>query len=435
MRSQRLIGVLMAALLLFSAGSLFATGQQEAADDGSAEIRFTWWGDTARHEKYNSIADIFEEENPDVTIVREFGGWADYWDKLATQTAGGNAPDVQGQHLRQVSDYARRGALLPLDDYVESGVIDLSDFPAAIRDAGQLEGEQLLVAQGYTVIGMFYNQRMFDELGVDYPEFRWTWDEFRSTLEEIRAADDADNFWPSPDMSGDEARLIVYLTQRGKALFTEDGGTNVDVDDMTAWFELWDGLRRDGLVPDGATSQEFDGLPLEQSLFIRGMTAVTHAPFNQLTLYQGAIGQEEELGLALFPRAEGGSVGEELGASFLAIASTSDYPDVAARFIDFFVNDEAAVSIFKLEQGALGSTVSNEVIEPLLSPIEQKLLGGIQDAASVEGDIGSHALPPAGAGEVYGALGDAAQAVQFGQLSPRAAAEQFVSRVNSILGN
>ncbi len=433
MRKQRYVALVMILLMVLGAGSLFAGAQREAADD-RAEIRFTWWGDTARHEKYNAIADLFEEQNPDVTIVREFGGWGDYWDRLATQTAGGNAPDVQGQHLRQVSDYARRGALLPLDEYVEQGIIDLSNFPDPIREAGRLEGQTLMVAQGYTVIGTFYNRAIFDELGVEYPDFRWTWDQYRETLTALREANDSPDFFPAGDNSGGESRLIVYLTQRGKAMFTEDGQIGFDVDDITAWFEMFADFREARLIPDGATSQEFSGVPLEQSMFVRGMTAITDAPFNQLTLFQGAVPEGEELGLAMFPRIAGGNVGEELGASFLAVASTSRHPEVAARFINFFVNDEEAVSIFRLEQGALGSTASNEVIAPLLSPVERRLLDGIQRAAEND-DIGEHALPPAGAAEVYQALSDSAQAVQFGQLTPRAAAERFVSRARSILAD
>ena len=43
---------------------------------------------------YNNLSDMYEELNPNVTIEREFAGWGPYWEKLATQVAGGNAPDM-----------------------------------------------------------------------------------------------------------------------------------------------------------------------------------------------------------------------------------------------------------------------------------------------------------------------------------------------------
>ena len=60
------------------------------------EIRFAWWGNAARSELYNQILDIYEAENPHVTIIREAADWGDYWQKLATQAASSSLPDVFG---------------------------------------------------------------------------------------------------------------------------------------------------------------------------------------------------------------------------------------------------------------------------------------------------------------------------------------------------
>src|SRR5690606_34651327 len=56
------------------------------------ELRIAWWGGDARHQMYNAILDNFEKEYPHITVLREFTDWGPYWEKLATQTAGGNAP-------------------------------------------------------------------------------------------------------------------------------------------------------------------------------------------------------------------------------------------------------------------------------------------------------------------------------------------------------
>ena len=78
--------------------------EADAGENGDVvEIRFTWWGDTTRNEMYNQICDRFEEANPDIKVIRESGSWNDYWDKLATQVAGGNAPDVISMHVQYIS--------------------------------------------------------------------------------------------------------------------------------------------------------------------------------------------------------------------------------------------------------------------------------------------------------------------------------------------
>jgi len=108
--------VAMLSLILVIAACSNGDGSNKSTNSGSkdekVEIRFSWWGDTGRNEVYNEIVDRFEEEHPNITVKREFGGWGDYWDRLATQIAGGNAPEVVSMHQFYVSDYARRNALL-----------------------------------------------------------------------------------------------------------------------------------------------------------------------------------------------------------------------------------------------------------------------------------------------------------------------------------
>ena len=62
-----------------------------------------------------------------MTIDGEWLGWNDYWPRLATQSAGRNAADVIQMDYRYIFEYARRGALLPLDPFVGKS-LNLSDF-------------------------------------------------------------------------------------------------------------------------------------------------------------------------------------------------------------------------------------------------------------------------------------------------------------------
>ena len=86
---------------------------------------------------YNEICDRFEAENPNIKVMREPMSWSDYWTKMSTQVAGGNAPDMFGMHPQYAADYALRGALLEIQPYVDNGTIDLSKFSDAIIDSGK----------------------------------------------------------------------------------------------------------------------------------------------------------------------------------------------------------------------------------------------------------------------------------------------------------
>jgi multiple sugar transport system substrate-binding protein len=116
-------------LLAGAAGlaSLGALGVRAAwAQD--ARIRLMWWGSANRNERTAKVIELFTTANPGIAIEGESAGWDDYWTRLATQTAGGNAPDVMQMDYRYIFEYARRGVLLPLDDAIAAGTLDLSGF-------------------------------------------------------------------------------------------------------------------------------------------------------------------------------------------------------------------------------------------------------------------------------------------------------------------
>ena len=121
------------------------TEAEKPADGEKVEIRFSWWGDTKRNDMYNEICDRFEAENPNIKVMREPMSWSDYWTKMSTQVAGGNAPDMFGMHPQYAADYALRGALLEIQPYVDNGTIDLSKFSDAIIDSGKYKDKLYMV--------------------------------------------------------------------------------------------------------------------------------------------------------------------------------------------------------------------------------------------------------------------------------------------------
>ncbi|HUC90460.1 MAG TPA: extracellular solute-binding protein [Paenibacillus sp.] len=407
----------------------------EPANDAGGEkvtITFAWWGDAKRHEKYNAIADLYEKENPYVKIERQYGSFNDYWDKLATQTAGGNAPDVQGMHATYVADYAQRGALLDLEPYLADGTIDIGSFPDSVKEVQKVEGKTVMIAQGVTMTGWNYNKGALDKLGVAAPDYNWTWDDFLAKVAEIQKAINAsDNKkrWASVDASGDITGVQVYARQKGTDLFTAEGKLGVTKEQMTEWFAMWDKLRKDKVIPDAATSEQYATVSLDQGMLVKGLVILATFPFNQIPLYQNYIadGEVQPLRRPLDPS---GKEGEFVEGAYLAVAKTSKYPKEAADFISFFVNNEEVQKIFKLEQGALGSTKGNEVIRPTLNPAEQRTLEAIETSLKTAGKL---PLPPKGQGEVRTLLTETSQAVAFGQLSPEQGAQEFVEKAAEIL--
>ncbi|MFC0272639.1 ABC transporter substrate-binding protein [Metabacillus herbersteinensis] len=402
----------------------------EGSKDEKVEIRFSWWGDTKRNEVYNAIVDRFEEEHPNITVEREFGGWTDYWDRLATQTAGGNAPDVVSMHQFYVADYARRDALLNLGEFADSGTINLENFPDTTIDSGKVGEDLYMVAKGVTMSGWVYNTALFDELGVEYPDMNWTWDDFVAKMKELNKASNGE-IWGSADMSGGQLQpnIRYFLRQKGKDLFDDEGNLSFTKEDVVEWWTMWDELRKEGAIPDAATSTEYEGASLEQNLFVTGKTAVQQLPANQIYLYQQQF-QEGEIQIVRMPEVEGGENGEYIEGAYLSITEKSKHPKEAAMFIDFFVNAEKSLELFKVEQGAPGSKEMQEYVKPLLDPAQQRAVDFIQQTVE---DAKPAAYAPLGINEVEQAFKDNATAISFGEKSVEQAAEDFIESAESIL--
>ena len=124
---RRLVATGLACLL---AGSVAAcSGAPAASEPGGAASAATELTGTLRvwnpyPEMYDpAMADVaaaYEAKHEGVTIEMESVPLAGAWDALQTQFLGGSAPDVMLLEPPQITDYAGRGYLLPLDDAVDA---------------------------------------------------------------------------------------------------------------------------------------------------------------------------------------------------------------------------------------------------------------------------------------------------------------------------
>lgn len=76
-----------------AAGTTQAADQGTAQDSNEAHLVFAWWGNQTRNERTQTALEAYSEQNQGVTFDSQFSDWGDYWNKLATASAGHNLPD------------------------------------------------------------------------------------------------------------------------------------------------------------------------------------------------------------------------------------------------------------------------------------------------------------------------------------------------------
>src|SRR5260370_15290660 len=166
------------------AGAAFS-GYPLAQERRTKELRFMWWGGRDRLRRTSAALAAFERRYPGVHAIGEASAnGGPFWAKLATQVAGGNAPDVYQMDYRVEAEYGLRGAALPLDPYMPD-LLDMRDFPAHARDAGKVNGKTYAVSLGTNSTAIFYDRDIFAAAGIVMPDHNWTWDDFARIPVEI----------------------------------------------------------------------------------------------------------------------------------------------------------------------------------------------------------------------------------------------------------
>ncbi|KQN78226.1 extracellular solute-binding protein [Devosia sp. Leaf64] len=394
----------------------------------AANLRLIFWGGQARADRTYGVVDLFTAENPDISIDGEFLGWADYWPKVATQTAGGNQPDIIQMDYRYIGEYARRGSLAPLDAFVGKD-LDLSAFDEDQLRNGTIDGKLIGVSLGVAAGATVFNTKVLADAGVEIDPMRWTYDDLLNLGPKVSESTGG-AMAMAPDGSGIELLFENWLRQKGKALYA-DGQPAFAPEDVTEWFELWTELRNAKAIisPD---EQAIDTGQLETAPLVRSKSAMNFTTSNQLVAYQTLV--PDPLGIAIFPATSPDSKGGHYrnSSQYFALSSTSASPEAAIKFINFFVNTPEAATILGVERGVPASSAMRDAVTPALDERSQMVVKYIADLGEIAGDVPP--TPPASAGEIEVALKTKSQEVAFGAQSPADAGPAFYDQVIQTLG-
>ncbi|GAA1175064.1 ABC transporter substrate-binding protein [Nesterenkonia xinjiangensis] len=414
----------VAALALTACSSDADAGGADGSADEEIELRFTWWGSGLRVEQSEAIIDAFEEQHPHISIEGTYSDFGGHWELLATQTAGGDAPDIIQMDDKYLREYADRGALLDLTE------VDTSGIDQDSVDNGRTEEGLFGITTGINSLALGANPELFEEAGVDIPDdTTWTWEDFAEITEELSAnLDDAYGTNETNEPGG----FQVWLRQQDKHLTTDDGELGFDVGDLTEYYEYWLELMHAGAMPVAGVMAENRGADPEQQLIHTGRVALAPMWTSSLAGISESAGVDMEL--LRFPSQTGRA--EDSGhwyksSMFLSASAQTEHPEEAQLFIDFMVND--------VDAGLLGLTdrglpANQEVREAVLEAIEGQDLVSADFIEEIEDDIaGPEPIPALGFSSLQEIMMRYEDELYFERLSPQEAAESVYREMEGVL--
>lgn len=404
-----------------AAGIALATsGSRPAFAAEDLQLRAMWWGSNDRSKRTLSVARLFQEKNPGISIVGESLSGDGYWTKLATQMAGRAIADVFQLEPNTISDYSKRGACLALDPFINSA-LDVNAFGEDMLKLTTVDGKLWGVGLGLNSFAMFYDADAFAKAGVTPPGLDTTWSEYADIAIEMAKTTGKGG---GPYAARYTYVFDAWLRQRGSSLFNESG-LGFGVEEAKEWYAYWEDLRKRGGTV-AADVQTLDQNTIDTNCLALGYSAIGMAYSNQLIGYQ--LIMKSKLGIGMLPRAEkGGPSGHYYRPALIwSIGATSEHGEEAAKFISFFVNDVEAGKILGVERGVPMSPTVREAILPLLNPTEAETVKYIN---ALKDQVGSYPPPaPLGATEFdHRVFRPIADELAFERVSVADAAERLVS--------
>lgn len=331
-------------------------------DEGDVELTFQWWGNDERAVLTEEAIDLFEQNNPGITVSTSFATIDSYIPKLATQIASNSAPDLFLIPMESVKEYAEKGATLDLTEYL-GDEIEIDEISEATQKIGEVGGTTYGFTLGTATSAWIYNPTVWEDAGATEPSGDFSWDDLIDAGEKIRAATDGEVAALS-DPGGYIAWFATWLNQQGKIGWTEDGALGFEASDLEAWFELMERLRESGATTDPETTTTIDQ-SMQNSGLARGASAGEFAAASLTGAYADTLGAEN-VALAPLPSDSDVLAISMAGTNVAAIAANSEHPDETATFLNFLINDPDAAEILGLTRGIPINQANYEALIPEL---------------------------------------------------------------------
>ena len=361
-------GIAIAALAVSACAPGASETTEPATDGGSTEetsgismevptdvditLTLSTWEVGGLFESIDAIVQAYEAKYPNVDIVVDNSlGFGDYGSAIKLKMSGDDAPDIAqaGQGYTMMGPLVEAGLLRPLDDYAElygwadrfgPGLLDQARFEPDGSKFGT--GDLYGLAKGGNMVGVFFNREIMADLGLTPPFTDWA--SFSAALDAAQAAGyipmalGNSEQWPANhtlsiliSQTCDNATMLGWIYGNEGSDFTSDCFLQA-AETMEAWADS-------GLIDPAANSLTFeDGI----NRFAEGNSAFFVTGNWALPTMVEKMG--ENVGFARFAPVEAGGPARATGAttSPFTISAKTEWPDVAANFIDFMTGPETA---------------------------------------------------------------------------------------------
>lgn len=364
MRKKKLMAFVLAVITAVSLTACGDGNSDQTSTDGSADtenqvdtpskeegatLSVMIW-DSYQEPGVNEILTDFTTEtgiNTELQVVK----WDEYWTLLQAGAEGGSLPDVFWMHSNESERYMSNDMLLDLTDRIEnSELIEPSNYPDDIWGLYTHEDHKYAVPKDIDTIAIWYNKKLFDEAGVEYPKSDWTWDDLYETAKKL-TKEDGSVYGYCNASSNNQAGYYNMIYSKGGEVISEDKkSSGYDKTETMEAMKFMDKFIQEDLMP----SQDVMSETGEDVLFMSGKVAMVPQGSWMLAAFKENEYTAEHADIVELPKdAETGrSVSIYNGLGWTAAGNT-EYPEEAWKLIEYLGSETA-----QKKQAELGITMS-----------------------------------------------------------------------------
>ncbi len=312
--------------------------------EGSKTILRVGTGDSGEGlNPHQEIIAAFEAANPDILVQLEAVAGADYYTRLLTQIAAGDAPDIMQIGDDAVPMFVSKGGFLPLDDFITGAYpLDTSIYLPGTLDPGVYQDKQYFLPKDFSPLAVYYNKKVFDEFGVAYPTDDWTWEDFLKTAQDLTKDTNGDgvtDVWGVQLSANWTSGFEYWVAAAGGRLISEDGKSYV------GYMDSAETIQAVQFYADLYNKHKVAPPPADFNLWAGG-----NPEFETGKAAMRLFGRWPQTGLLKNPNVDLGLVTVPAGAQKadvlfwggFGIFSGSQNPEAAWRFLKFYVGAEGS---------------------------------------------------------------------------------------------
>lgn len=178
-------GLIVLVLLLILTACRGGTQTEETAPAEPVRLRLGVALTPQELVDFQEAVAVLDEAHPEYDIVLETAPQQGAAEKISTELAANNLPDVLRVGGLQVHQWLRQGAFLDLGPFIEESGLNLDDFFDGPLEQFMWQDSLWGLPDTAAPDVLFYNKTMFDSAGLAYPTDDWTFADVRAAAVQL----------------------------------------------------------------------------------------------------------------------------------------------------------------------------------------------------------------------------------------------------------